>query len=38
MIANGMLTEEFNEQMGIDLLNSMATDVILSAYLRKREI
>ncbi|WP_062110221.1 TetR/AcrR family transcriptional regulator [Bacillus niameyensis] len=38
MIANGMLTEEFNEQMGIDLLNSMATDVISSAYLRKNDI
>lgn len=37
MVASGMLPEEFNEEMGVELLNSMAADVISSAYLRKNE-
>ncbi|MEH7238558.1 TetR/AcrR family transcriptional regulator [Bacillus sp. JJ1562] len=37
MVASGMLPEEFNEEMGVELLDSMATDVIRSAYLQKKE-
>ncbi|MEH7224756.1 TetR/AcrR family transcriptional regulator, partial [Bacillus sp. JJ1566] len=37
MVASGMLPEEFNEEMGVELLDSMATDVITSAYLQKKE-
>ncbi|MDR4887510.1 TetR family transcriptional regulator [Fredinandcohnia sp. QZ13] len=36
MVASGMLPEEFNEEMGVELLGSMATDVITSAYLQKK--
>ena len=37
MVAGGMLPEEFNEEMGVELLDSMATDVITSAYLKKKK-
>ncbi|MCJ8008354.1 TetR/AcrR family transcriptional regulator [Lederbergia wuyishanensis] len=35
MVANGLLPEEFNEEKGVELLNSTATDVITSARLNK---
>ncbi|SOC40860.1 TetR/AcrR family transcriptional regulator [Ureibacillus acetophenoni] len=37
MVAGGMLPEEFNEEMGIELMKSMANDVITSAYNHKNE-
>ncbi|MEH7379203.1 TetR family transcriptional regulator [Bacillus sp. JJ1533] len=37
MVASGMLPEEFNEEMGVGLLDSMATDVITTAYLQKKQ-
>ena len=32
MVASGMLPEEFNEEKGVELLDSMAADVISSTY------
>lgn len=37
MVAGGLLPEEFDEEMGIELMKSMANDVITSAYNRKNE-
>ncbi|RKQ37601.1 TetR/AcrR family transcriptional regulator [Oceanobacillus halophilus] len=37
MVAGGMLPEAFHEEKGVELLDSMAKDVISSAYLQKKE-
>lgn len=38
MVANGMLPDEFSEEMGIELLDSMASDVITNLNLRKKNL
>ncbi|MBS4197109.1 TetR/AcrR family transcriptional regulator [Lederbergia citri] len=35
MVANGLLPKEFNEEKGVEFLNSTATDVITTARLNK---
>lgn len=37
MVAGGLLPKEFSEEMGVELLDSMARDVVMSAYLRKQD-